>query len=174
MADVTSAERLRWDDVGILQLTHPDRQTTLLFSRAPGPRTVQLPAIADSALWINMWGDRQLLRPVDGIYTIELAPAPCTQFIGEYCMIGGETIYLVQNLVSFVTPTTTPQPLFTTPQISEKLPDNGGFSAFWWLFLLLGIARHFSLVYPKNQLNLWIRWGKLWRKSLFGGKRMFQ
>jgi hypothetical protein len=44
-----------------------------------------------------MWGTRRTITAENGFFRVELPPALCTQPIGDYCMIGGSTYYLVQN-----------------------------------------------------------------------------
>jgi hypothetical protein len=44
-----------------------------------------------------MWGTRRTLTAQNGLFTVDLPGALCTQPIGDYCMIGGTTFYLVQG-----------------------------------------------------------------------------
>ena len=41
-------------------------------------------------------GRRVIIEAVDGVFTVDLAPALCTQSIGDYCMIGSAPLYLTQ------------------------------------------------------------------------------
>jgi len=97
LADVGDAERERWDAVGQVRLSQPGRTTTVLFARLPDAQTARVPATADTAEWIDMWGEREAIEAEDGYFTVELPGALCLQTIADYCMIGGTTYYLVQD-----------------------------------------------------------------------------
>ncbi|MBX7254654.1 MAG: hypothetical protein K1X50_21910, partial [Candidatus Promineofilum sp.] len=96
MAGATAAERERWDAVGQVRLEQPQQTTTVLFARLPGRQTARVPATADTARWIDMWGKAEEIAAEDGVFTVELPGALCLQTIADYCMIGGTTYYLVQ------------------------------------------------------------------------------
>ena len=97
LGDVTAAERQRWDAVGQVRLTQPGQTTTVLFARLPDSQTVRVPATADTAEWVSMWGGREEIEAEDGYFTVELPGALCRQTIADYCMIGGTTYYLIQE-----------------------------------------------------------------------------
>ena len=97
LGDVTAAERERWDAVGQVRLSQPGQTTTVLFARLPDAQTVRLPATADTAEWVDMWGERETIEAEDGYFTVELPGALCRQTIADYCMIGGTTYYLIQE-----------------------------------------------------------------------------
>ena len=97
LSGARTAERHRWDEVGQIRLDQGAYTTTVLFSRLPAPQQAQVPATAGEAVLVDMWGEEvQTLRAEDGAFTVELPPALCSQPIGDYCMIGGTTYYLVQ------------------------------------------------------------------------------
>jgi hypothetical protein len=89
--------RERWNEVGQIRVSQPGRTTTVLFSRLPSEQQARVEATADSAVLVTMWGGRQEITAEDGFFTVDLPPALCTQPIGDYCMIGGSTFYLVQS-----------------------------------------------------------------------------
>ncbi len=97
LGDVTVAERERWDAVGQVRLSQPGQTTTVLFARLPDEQTVRVPATADTAEWVDMWGEREEIEAEDGYFTVELPGALCRQTIADYCMIGGTTYYLIQE-----------------------------------------------------------------------------
>ena len=97
LSDFITVRRKRWDAVGQIWLTQPGRTTTVLFSRLPIPQQAQVEATAETAVLVTMWGEREEITARDGFFTIDLPPALCTQSIGDYCMIGGSTFYLVQS-----------------------------------------------------------------------------
>jgi hypothetical protein len=98
LAGMTGVSREQWDDVGQIRIDQGEQSTTVLFSRVPGPRQAQVPATAPSAVLVDMWGSRvATLTAQDGVFTVDLPAALCTQSIAQYCMIGGTTYYLVQS-----------------------------------------------------------------------------
>ena len=78
------------------RLEQEDRLTTLLFARLPDPQQAEVEAIAPTALLVDMWGQFDVVEAENGRYLIELQQALCTQTIGDYCMIGGTPLYLIQ------------------------------------------------------------------------------
>lgn len=96
LAGVTTVARERWDEVGQIRIDQNGQSTTVLFARLPAPQQAQIPATADSAILVDMWGTQQTIRAENGLFTLDLPAALCTQPIGDYCMIGGTTYYLVQ------------------------------------------------------------------------------
>jgi len=110
LAGTIRAERERWDEVGQIRIDQPGQTTTVLFARLPGVgETAVIPATAPVALWVDMWGRSQVIEAEDGQFTVQLPGALCTQSIGDYCMIGGTTFFLVQATGDDLLPT----PLFT-------------------------------------------------------------
>ena len=97
LADVRDAERQRWDAVGQVRLSQPGQTTTVLFARLPGRQTARVPATADTAEWVNMWGQSEEIEAEAGYFAVELPGALCLQTIADYCMIGGTTYYLIQE-----------------------------------------------------------------------------
>ncbi|MEM7800290.1 MAG: hypothetical protein AAF633_13935 [Chloroflexota bacterium] len=98
MSGVESSRRERWDDVGQFKLNQGSKQTHVLFSRTLGARVVEIEAVANSALLVDMWGNQQTLAAQEGKFVVNLPAAECSQMGGEYCMIGGETFFLVQGV----------------------------------------------------------------------------
>jgi hypothetical protein len=98
LSDAMLAERERWDEVGQIRVDQPDHTTTVVFSRLPSaqPQQAEVRATDETAQLVDMWGTSQTISPTQGVYIIDLPPARCSQSIGDYCMIGGPTYYLVQ------------------------------------------------------------------------------
>jgi hypothetical protein len=109
--------RERWDEIGQFRLTQEDRVTTVLFARLADPQQVEVPAIANRALLVDLRGTKEWIEAEDGSYVIDLPPALCIQSIGDYCMIGGSTYYLIQSLDGGFPPEGIP-PLLPQPTIS--------------------------------------------------------
>ena len=110
LGGVTAAQRERWNEVGQIRLLQADRSTTVLFARLPAPQVAEVVAVAETAVLADMWGTTRTITAQDGVFRIELPPALCTQPIGDYCMIGGNTYYLVQSLSGGVPPIGMPAP----------------------------------------------------------------
>jgi hypothetical protein len=120
LAGATRVIRDQWDEVGQVTVEQPGGTTTVLFSRVPGPRVAQVPANGPTAILVDMWGNRQSVSAANGVFTIELPAAPCSQAAGDYCIIGGPTYYLVQGAPAPIPPTVpvvpaTEAPLSSTP-----------------------------------------------------------
>lgn len=98
LAGASGATRERWDAVGQVRVDQGEQTTTVLFSRLPSQQTATVRATAPTADLIDMWGKRRTIEPEDGAFIIDLPGANCTQSIGDYCMIGGATFYLVQAI----------------------------------------------------------------------------
>ncbi len=98
LAGMTAVSRERWDSVGQIRLEQGGQTTTVLFSRLPAPQTAQVTATANTAVLVDMWGGRRGVTAVNGVFPVHLPGALCSQSAGDYCMIGGQTYYLVQTL----------------------------------------------------------------------------
>ncbi len=97
LSGMTAVQRQRWDTVGQIRIEQADKTTTVLFSRRPSPQTTQVEAVASTAVLADQWGARQIISASGGVFTVALPAAACSQVIGEDCMIGGTTYYLVQS-----------------------------------------------------------------------------
>lgn len=127
LAGVQRAERVQWDAVGMVRLDQVGQTTTVLFSRLPAGQTAVVPATADSAILVDMWGNRQAVTPVGGQFEVALPAALCQQTAGDYCMIGGEPFYLVQAddeaVLATATPTIAPLPTETVLSSAVLTPS---------------------------------------------------
>ena len=119
LSGARQATRKRWDEVGQVALDQGDYTTTVLFARLPAPQQAEVAATAREAVLVDMWGERQKLEAEGGVFSVPLPAALCTQPIGDYCMIGGTTYYLIQAKEGrrlpdlpphSVSPTTAPPP----------------------------------------------------------------
>lgn len=108
LANVQQAERKQWDTVGWVHLQQLGQTTDVLFARLPAGQQIKVPAAGERALLVDMWGNRRTIQPVDGFYVVDLRGALCSQTAGDYCMIGGEPVYLVQRVEETVLATATP------------------------------------------------------------------
>ncbi len=122
LAGSTRAIRDRWDDVGQVTMEQRGGSVTVLFSRVPGQRSATVVANSPTGTLVDMTGNRRMISAQDGLFHIELPPAPCSQSVAEYCMIGGPTYYLVQGApvavapspTASASPTAAPAPATTT------------------------------------------------------------
>jgi hypothetical protein len=127
MTGASQVTRERWDAVGQFRVQQQDRETTVLFTRLADQQQVEITAIADQARLVDLRGTERLVEAQDGRYVIDLPPALCIQTIGDYCMIGGSTYYLIQALDGGKPPEGTapilPQPTITpTPLATVTVP----------------------------------------------------
>lgn len=120
----TAVTRERWDEIGQFQIYQEEQTTTVLFARLPQPQVAKVPALVEQAAIVDMWGKR--LDDVvahNGEFTIELPGALCSQSIGDYCMIGGTTYYLIQGAPSQPA-TATPTSMPTIIPTDTRSPTN--------------------------------------------------
>lgn len=118
--NVQGGKRERWDAVGQIRLDQGGFTTTVLFARLPAPQRARVVATSKTAVLASMWGDRHTIRASNGFYNIDLQAALCTQPIGDYCMIGGTVLYLVQSADGDEPPPAPPLP--TAPAASTQTP----------------------------------------------------
>jgi len=116
LANGETAVRERWDTVGQFRIDQPalEQSTTVLFSRLPTTQTAKIPATTDRAYLRDLRGTRadNDLFAHEGFFTVKLPPSTCYQPIGDYCMIGGPTFYLIQYRDPAL-PAATPTPTVT-------------------------------------------------------------
>ena len=110
LAGMQGVKRERWDAVGQVRLDQGTHATTVLFSRLPSPQRAEVEALAETAVLVDMWGARRSISAQNGIFTVDLPGALCTQTAGDYCMIGGATYYLVQAIEGGSVPGAPPPP----------------------------------------------------------------
>lgn len=111
MRGAESAVRDRWDDIGQITLIQYGQQTTVMFARSPSFQIAAVEAFSDTATLIDNSGAAQLVTAEDGVFNIQLSGARCGELRDEYCMIGGDVVYLIQSTLP--TPTATIPPTAT-------------------------------------------------------------
>jgi hypothetical protein len=102
---LSGAETITWTDQHLaaqVVIEHVDSVTRMFWSRVPAAQQVRVPALTDHAVLIDMWGTETLISPNQGTYTIILYGGECQQTTGDYCMIGGPPVYLVEAGASTV------------------------------------------------------------------------
>ncbi|MFK7801383.1 MAG: hypothetical protein AB8G95_07115 [Anaerolineae bacterium] len=97
MSGVQKAQRVQWDDVGVVKLTQENKTTHVMFTRTQGDRLVQVEATANTAVLADMYGAQRIIAAENGFFSVNLPAANCSQIAGSHCMIGGHTYYLVQG-----------------------------------------------------------------------------
>lgn len=96
LAGAQGAQRQQWDASGVVRIAQNGYTTHVLFSRLPAPQQVQIEATSSTAVLADQWGSRRNISAQNGVFTVDLPGAPCVQTAGDYCMIGGPVLYLVQ------------------------------------------------------------------------------
>ncbi len=135
LAQAQQATWTRRDGIGQIEVVQPDRVTAVLFNRLFFDQEAVVTAVAPTALLVNQWGVARPITATHGVYTLTLPAAPCSQPIGDYCMIGGPTFYLVQartgdtapalpvpTVTPSPTPTVTPAPTLTPTPTTTLTP----------------------------------------------------
>jgi hypothetical protein len=126
LAGSTTAERERWNEIGQIRLGQSGQTTTVLFARLPTWQRAEVAATDDTAVLVDMWGSKETITATNGIFSVDLPPARCSQSIGDYCMIGGLTYYLVQ---SADTQPATPTQTQTTTATTTMMPSDTAIAA---------------------------------------------
>lgn len=135
LAQAQQATWTRRDGIGQIDVEQPDRTTAVLFNRLFFDQEAVVTAVAPTALLVDQWGHTRPITATQGVYIIPLPAAPCSQPIGDYCMIGGPTFYLVQSrragavpllpvltVTPSPTPTATPAPTLTAVPKATPTP----------------------------------------------------
>jgi hypothetical protein len=94
-AGVQEANWLQMGEVQIVTLSRGEETTTVLWNMAPTPTNYSLNAIAAQALLVDERGGTQTINATDGVYSIELPGAICSN--GANCFIGGAPRLVVEN-----------------------------------------------------------------------------
>lgn len=145
--ELAGAERVTWNErhvVAQVVVEQPGRVTRLLWVRVLEAQVVELPALAASATLVDMWGNRSQVAPTGGTYRIALAAGECQETIGDYCMIGGPPVYLIEEVPGEgggLASDSLPGLLSVSPLPSESAasaPTGGGSRALRWI--LVGAA----------------------------------
>jgi hypothetical protein len=76
-------------DYYIFTFTRPEGTTRVLWARQPTAVTLQVPALANSALLVTALGEAQTVEAVNGAYTINLEGARCY----SECYMGGPPLF---------------------------------------------------------------------------------
>jgi cell division septation protein DedD len=125
LANGEATTRERWDSVGQIRIDQPslEQSTTVLFSRLPSSQTAKIPATTDRAYLRDLTGSRAEndIFANEGFFTVELPPSTCYQPIGDYCMIGGPTFYLIQYRDPAL-PAVTPAPTVMATAMATSTP----------------------------------------------------
>jgi hypothetical protein len=80
----------------VVRLTHSDgRQTTLAWAKTANATQIEISATGEKAVLLDQYGNKTLLRPVNGLYGLTLPAARCDEADG--CAIGGAVSLLVQQ-----------------------------------------------------------------------------
>jgi hypothetical protein len=98
---LSAAERLTWSERHIVSqvvVEKDDQVVRLLWSRVPVAQSVEIPALAPSADLVDMWGCRREIEAEGGLYHLTLYAGECLQTAGDYCMIGGPPVYVVEQV----------------------------------------------------------------------------
>ncbi|MCP5100790.1 MAG: hypothetical protein GY943_35010 [Chloroflexi bacterium] len=90
----------------LFSFSRPQGLTRVMWAKTQAPVTLQVPALADSALLVQATGEVTQILPENGSYAITLEGARCH---GE-CLMGGPPLFLVEEGVTTETVPTAPPP----------------------------------------------------------------
>lgn len=94
LRDFRSVRKEQRGDLLAVTFDRGSQTTTVLWTTGRAPRRVQVKTLGQEALLVDELGNTQPLRPVDGVYTLDLPGAACTQ--RTTCFIGGAPRLLVE------------------------------------------------------------------------------
>ncbi|MBE7551788.1 MAG: hypothetical protein HS126_12035 [Anaerolineales bacterium] len=95
-AGVSKTSWLQLGDVYIVTLDRAGQTTTVLWNTAATPTMFSLNTIAPQAILIDDQGNQQSIAAENGLYSIELPGAPCSNGL-QTCFIGGSPRLIVEN-----------------------------------------------------------------------------
>ncbi|GAB4469715.1 MAG: hypothetical protein Kow00124_05150 [Anaerolineae bacterium] len=97
---LAGAISVEWVDRGPaaqVVIEKPGQVVRLVWSRLPAAQTVRLPALASSAQVLDMWGNAREVLAEGGSYMLTLAAGECQETVGDFCMIGGPPLYVIEQ-----------------------------------------------------------------------------
>lgn len=95
-AGVSKTSWLQLGDVYIVTLDRAGQTTTVLWNTAATPTSFSLNAIASQAILVDDQGNQQSIAAENGLYSIELPAAPCSNGL-QACFIGGSPRLVIEN-----------------------------------------------------------------------------
>ena len=120
-------QRERTDNYYIFTFSRPQGVTRILWARGQASVTLNVPALASSALLVQASGEAVPIQASNGVYNLTLQGTRCY----DGCYMGGPPIFLVEEGVSGQTvPTAVPGPVTNpTPTVSSGTPVSGTVTA---------------------------------------------
>jgi len=92
---LTQAQLAQTETVNVVRLTHiNDQQTFVAWNRTEDSQILEIEATTDKAYLIDQYGNTQIIRPQNGIFTLNLPEAICEE--QEGCPVGGNVSIVVQ------------------------------------------------------------------------------
>ena len=82
-------------DINAVTFDRGDETTTVLWTDGTAPLQIRVAAIAAEAMFVDERGNAQPISPVDGLYTVVLPAATCSN--APNCFIGGAPRLLVEQ-----------------------------------------------------------------------------
>ncbi len=98
LAGAVSAAWVDRGPVAQVVIDRPGQVVRLVWSRLPAAQTIRLPALAPSAQVLDMWGNAREVLAEGGSYTLALAAGECQETVGDFCMIGGPPLYVIEQV----------------------------------------------------------------------------
>ena len=114
-------QRERTDNYYIFTFTRPQGVTRILWARTQASVTLNVPALASSALLVQATGETIPLQATNGVYNLTLQPAICT----DGCYMGGAPVFLVEEGVTGQTIPTAAAPTIVVPTPTVGTPISG-------------------------------------------------
>ncbi|GMQ77772.1 MAG: hypothetical protein BMS9Abin02_0261 [Anaerolineae bacterium] len=94
LSGFTKVFRQQAADYFVITFLQPSKVTRVIWARTPSPVNISVPAIAESAHLIDVYGEEIVISADNGVYRLNLEAAKCP----KGCIIGGPPLYLVESI----------------------------------------------------------------------------
>lgn len=153
---LAGAERAWWADRGVVSqviVEQPGQVTRVLWARGLQAQQVTVSALADEATVVDMWGNEGTATAEDGAYLLILFAGECQQTVGDYCMIGGPPLYLIERVATPFDESRLPTVLTAKPVTPLEASRSGGWTRWAALGVLAAALATFELVLRRRLLR---------------------
>lgn len=147
---LSGAETVTWSEQGAasqLVVQKPGEVVRILWNRVPEAQEAVIPALGESAVFMDMWGNQAQMAPQGSSYTVPLYAGECQETVGDYCLVGGPPVYVIEQVdAAAVLADGLPGLDEIRPmprnENAPAAPDTGigGRSWQWWAMLILIVA----------------------------------
>lgn len=99
---LSDAQEVTWHDHGAVAevvVKKSGEIVRLLWARLPQGQVITIPVAGSDVKMLDMWGNSLAVNWTEANqYRVQLSGGECQETVGDYCMIGGAPIYIVEQL----------------------------------------------------------------------------